>query len=257
MRSKPESITKKQLEILTLIYRFRHLHRHHLQKFLNHKSHSLIATYLKDLTGRNIIGRHYSKTIPNINKPASYYLSLNSRPLLTEYGIDQTILKRVYKEKSNSKVFQNHWLLIADLYFRFLETAKRNQAELEFLTTTDLKNYSFTPLKEPDAYIAVKSAQETKRYFLDVLDPGCPYFAVLSVINKYIRYFEGGYWQNYYEFPFPKILLIYPNFKIKRWLKRTITEKFEENDLEIPVFLGNGFGIRDRGIDHNTWEAVS
>lgn len=162
MKSKLEPVTKKQLEILILLYSFRYLNRHHLQKFLHHKSHSLITTYLKDLTDRDIIGRNYRKTLPDINKPATYFLSLNSRPILIEHGFDETVLKRVYKEKSNSKAFQEHWLFITDLYFDFLETAQRNKAELKFLTATDLKNYAFTPLSQPDAYIVVKNKKQKK-----------------------------------------------------------------------------------------------
>lgn len=256
MKSQPESVTKKQLEILILLYRFRYLNRHHLQKFLNHKSHSLITTYLKDLTDRNIIDRNYSKTIPNINKPAIYFLSLNSRPILIKHGFDEIVLKRVYKEKSNSKAFQDHWLFVADFYFRFLETSQRHKAKLTFLTATDLKNYRYTPLKEPDAYLVVKDRQEIKRYFLEVLNPGDPYFVILSIINKYIRYFEEGYWQDHYEYPFPKILIIYPNLKIKKWLARTIEEKFEENEVEFPVYLANRSRIKNLGIDNHTWEAA-
>jgi hypothetical protein len=256
MKSQPESVTKKQLEILTLLYRFRYLNRHHIQKFLNHKSHSLITTYLKDLTDRNIIGRHYSKTIPNIYRPATYFLSLNSRPILIEHGFDEAVLKRVYKEKDNSKAFQDHWLFIAELYFHFLETAQKHKAKFQFLTATDLKNYAFTPLKQPDVYIVVKAKNETKRYFLEVLNPSDPYFAVLSLVNKYIRYFEEGYWQNHYDYPFPKLLIIYPNLKAKKWLTRTIEEKFEEHDLEFPIFLANRKRIQNQGIDDQTWEAA-
>ncbi|SRR3990167_11107228 len=256
MKLIPEPVTKKQLEILILLYRFRYLNRTHIQTFLHHKSHSLITTYLKDLTDRKIINRIYSQTIGNINEPAIYYLGLKSRPILEKAGCDPIQLKRVYKEDENSLKFQKHWLFIADLYFCFLETAHKNNAELQFLTATDLKNYAYTPLPRPDAYITVKDNKQTKRYFLEVFDDGDPFFAVLSKINKYLRYFEEGYWQDHQKHPFPKILFIYPNPKIKKWLVRTIAEKLEDQDIDISFFLGSRASIQQDSITGQTWEAA-
>jgi len=116
-----EKITPKQLEILLLLYRFRFLNRTHIQKFLNHKDPRRINTWLKDLTERNIIGQRYSRKLLANTKPAIYHLSTKSRKiLLTQRGINEKLLKRVYREKTRSERLIRHCLLVADIYF-FLE----------------------------------------------------------------------------------------------------------------------------------------
>ena len=64
-------ITKQQRAIITLLYEYRFLHRHHIQTFLNHKSNARVALWLKDLREKGYIDWHYSKTsLVTKNTPA-------------------------------------------------------------------------------------------------------------------------------------------------------------------------------------------
>lgn len=256
MKSIVDPITNKQLEILLLLYRFRFLSRTHIQKFLNHKSHTLITTWLKDLTDRNITNRIHSKTLVDINKPAIYFLGLKSKPILTERAdIEAATLQRVYREKNSSQIFRNHSLFLADLYFHFLEAAKQNQARLEFFTATDLLRYAYVPLPRPDGYIVVKEKNKAKRYFLEIIDDGTPFFSVKTKVKKYTNFYKEEYWQNY-KHDFPKVLFIYPSAKVKRWLRRVIPELLEKEALDISFFLGSRERIQQAGITSETWEAA-
>lgn len=257
MKSTVEPITNKQFEILLLLYRFRFLSRTHIQKFLNHKSHTLITTWLKDLTDRTITNRIHSRTIGDINKPAIYFLGLKSKPILMEKAnLEAATLQRVYREKNSSFVFRNHSLFLADLYFLFRDIAQQSQAELEFFTATDLLKYAYVPLPRPDAYIVFREKDKTKRYFLEVVDDGTPFFAVKTKIKKYINYYKEEYWQKNYQYPFPKILFIYSSEKIKKWLKRSIPELLHEEDPDIPFYFGSRESIQQVGITPETWEAA-
>ena len=73
------NITKKQLEIITLLYRFRFLNRLQIQKLLNQKQKNRINYWLKDLYDKKIIGRNYSKKFGDNIKPAVYYLKTKSK----------------------------------------------------------------------------------------------------------------------------------------------------------------------------------
>ena len=104
-----ESVTNKQLEILILLYRYRFLNRIHIQHFLNHKNHSRITPWLKDLTTKKIINRIYSQTQENINKPAIYYLANKSKHILkNNEECNPKVLDRVYREKYRSETFRSH-----------------------------------------------------------------------------------------------------------------------------------------------------
>ncbi|MEO8582122.1 MAG: replication-relaxation family protein [Patescibacteria group bacterium] len=257
MKITPELVTPKQLEILLLLYRFRFLNRIQIQKFLNHKSHTLITTWLKDLTDRQITNRIYSQTVGDINKPAIYYLGLKSRHILkNQKDCNPALLLRVYREKSSSQAFQEHWLFMADLYFCFLAITQKQNSELQFFTTTDLANFGYVPLPLPDAYILVKDKKESKRYFLEVIEETVPHFAIRKKIDQYVNYYKAGYWQNHVKHPFPKVFLIYPNQKVKNLLLRTIPEKLDKAEVDMSFFLGSKKEIKENGIQASTWETV-
>ena len=70
-------LTKKQAEILTLLYTYRFLNRIQIQALMNHKDKKTINIWLKDLTEKNYIHRIYSTHFLEKTKPAIYYLGIN------------------------------------------------------------------------------------------------------------------------------------------------------------------------------------
>lgn len=254
---KIEQITNKQLEILVLLYRFRFLNRTHVQQFLNHKNHSRITPWLKDLTDRQIINRIYSQTIGDINKPAIYYLANKAKQILKDdERCRPEILNRIYREKHRSEAFRNHWLFMADMYFHFQLAAQKQNATSNFYTATDLTNIAYTPLPLPDAYITIKDFRGTKRYFLDVFNDNTPMFAIKRRILQYTNYYLANYWQDHNKYPFPKILLICPSVRIQKSLLRFIPQVLEDEEAEISFFLGLKDNIQKDGLGQDTWESV-
>ncbi len=253
-----ETVTNKQLEILLLIYRYRFLNRNHIQQFLNHKDHSLIIRYLKDLTDRQILNRIYSTQRTDINSPAIYYLATKSKSLLKDYEkCNPDVLGRVYREKYRSEAFRKHSLFLADLYFKFQEAAQKQKAVCHFYTATDLSSIAYTPLPLPDAYITIKEGKKhIKRYFLDIFNEGMPMFAIRRRIYQYCRYCNGSFWQDHNKDPFPKILLVCPTLRVQKSLLRSIPKILEEEDADISFFLGLQGGIQKRGIQSDSWETV-
>lgn len=253
-----DTLTDKQLEIVYLIYRFRFLNRIQIQQFLNHKDHSLIIRYLKELTDKQILNRIYSTTRANINTPSIYYLGTKSRLALKDHNkCNPDVLGRVYREKYRSDSFREHSMFIADLYFHFQKAAEQESSVCHFYTATDISTVAYAPLPLPDAYITITNGKKhIKRYFLDVFLDRMPMFAVRRRINQYCRYFNGNYWQDHNKDPFPKVLLICPSLRIQHSLLRSILQLLEVEDANISFFLGLKDDIKKRGIQSDTWETV-
>ncbi|MEP7167421.1 MAG: replication-relaxation family protein [Candidatus Woesebacteria bacterium] len=251
------SITPKQTQLLLLLYRYRFLTSLHLQKFLNHKSHTLINHWLTDLVERNIIGKIDLKKFGIItSKPSLYYLGLKSRVILSEMKeCRPDLLERVYQEKRRSVAFRQHALSLADLYFQFLEAASKQRATLQFFTKTDIADFAYAPLPFPDAYLIIKGEQ-THRYFLELIDGAEKWFVVDRKIKRYISYYQKEYWQNHVKVPFPSILVICPNVKLQRHLQLLVTEELERDDVEIAFFFSIHADIQERGIQPDTWKAM-
>ncbi len=254
-----QKITPKQTDILLLLYRYRFLNRIQIQKFLNHKSNTRISQWLKDLTDKKIINRIYSQKRQYMNTPAIYYLGLKSRyHLLENEDCNPILLKRVYQEKGRSERFMDHWQFVADLYFHFLKVAEEQKSTVQFLTATELADFAYTPLPLPDAYITVSESKDVvKRYFLAVIDKKTPPLVLENQIKSYCRYYRGNYWQDNYQYDFPKILLICPNAFVKNLIAGFILENVDGNRLPVEFFLALKPDIQKRGFQLDTWEGIS
>lgn len=124
-------ITKKQEEIVTLIYQYRFINRKQLQRFLNHKDARRINTWLKDLVEKKYLGRIYSHKLLENTKPAIYYLNNNGIIWIRyekgmEYGADAEqleikYLKKFYEDKHASVTFINHCITIFEFYLQLKE----------------------------------------------------------------------------------------------------------------------------------------
>jgi hypothetical protein len=231
------NLTKKQLEILTLLYRFRFLNRSQIQKLLNHKKISCINLWLKDLYGKKIIGRNYSNKLGDNIKPAIYYLKTKSKSYLKDQlEKDDKLMKRIYGEKNRSQKFINHCLLSADFYLNLKKSYMPE--EIFFYTKVDLVNYSDLPLNHPDAYVAIKKDKKINRYFWEIIDEDTPRFVIRSKIKQYLEYYGANIWQDNTNHPFPKILILCPNDLIKKYLHSFIPRIMEEeNQEEIDFYL--------------------
>lgn len=232
------SITPKQLEILILLYRFRFLNRLQLQTLLHHKDTKRINTWLKDLTDKKVIGRHYSTKLKENTKPAIYYLMTKSKTLLIgNLGIDEKLLlKRVYREKIRSQKLIDHCILLANFYLDLIKTA--TDEKIHFFTKTDLSTHYYLPFNRPDAYIAREKGKTIKRYFLEIIDEGTPRFMIRKKIEQYIEYYDANTWQERTGHPFPAILFLCPNDLIKDFLHKHLTQVMEEEaQVEIDFYL--------------------
>ncbi len=253
-----ESITPKQTEILLLLYRYRFLHSIHIQKFLGHKSHTLINQWLSDLTNRNIIQKIDVKISGIItSKPSIFYLGTKSRQILkNNEKCRPDLLARVYQEKRRSETFRSHCLAVADLYFHFQLAAQKQQATLSFYTSTDVSDFAYAPLPVPDAYITLEEKDQTNRYFLEFIDGGEKWFVVDRRMRQYISYFKKKYWQEHVKLPFPSILYICPHKKLQIHLNTLIPKELEAEEVEIDFFSGIFADIQERGIQEDSWQAI-
>jgi len=225
------NITKKQLEIIILLYRFRFLNRLQIQQLLNHKKISQINIWLKNLNDKKIIGRNYSNKLGENIKPAIYFLKSKSKNyLIDQLEKDEKMMKRIYGEKNRSQKFINHCLLSADFYLSLKKS--HLPEEIFFYTKIDLLNYDGLPLSHPDAYVATKKGKRIKRYFLEIIDEGTPRFVIRAKIKQYLEYYNANTWQDNTNHPFPKILILCPDDSIKKYLHSFIPRIMEEEDQE-------------------------
>lgn len=252
------SITKKQKEIILYLYKFRFLNTNQIQKLLNHKNSNRTLSWTKDLIEKKCINRHYDrKSFEDNTKPAIYYLGSKARYILkSEKNLELVQLEYIYSEHRREKKFINHSLFIVTVYL-FLLLQKEDNEELTFFTKTDLNDYEYFPQPLPDAFIAVKGQNTTKRYILDLFDEYTPPFALRQRVRKYLEYAENSDWdENTDNAPLPTILIICPTESLKTHINiytKSLLEKTYED--KISLFLTTKARIIN-GDKNNVWQKV-
>jgi len=245
-------LTTKQTEILTLLYRFRFLNRNHIQPLLGHKHHSRILNWLNELTDLKLINKSYDKSF--VSEPAVYRLDKTGRKYLKDNSkLNIKPLARVWRETKYSPQLQKHCLFLADTYLSLLDFAAKIKSELHFNTKTDLYGVANLIDPKPDAYFALEN-QTIKRYFLDILDD-LPPVILRRRVKAYFKYFDSDEWQDNTDKPFPDIILICPNNRIKNHLFFYIQNKIDE-DSEINFYLSTWETIKQKGLAKEALEKV-
>jgi hypothetical protein len=241
------SITDKQKEIMDLVFRFRFVNRHQIQRLLNHKDPKRINAWLKDLVDKGFLGRIYSHKLLENTKPAIYYLNNNGIVWVRynkseEYtgedlGLDIKYVKKFYQDKHASLTFINHCITLCEFYVQFKEYERkdnknRKKPKLEYYFETksemwitrqrELYGKDFNEVKPyiPDLYLEKfkdpeGSRMESTTFFIEVFDPKVPRYAIKYKIQQFVKLKEDEKeWKNRYtgmDGRFPTILLIFPN----------------------------------------------
>ena len=252
-------LTKRHIEILTHLYRFRFLNRLQIQKLLGHKHFNRIIIWLNQLTTQGYIRKRYNPKTVTIG--AVYSLGTKGRKYLLEKPkekgsqIHPQLLNRIWREHTLSDQFRTHCLFLADIHLSLVELVKTTGATLYFYTKTDLYNHDYLLNPHPDAYIAIKEKNgKTKRYFLDLFDPLPPRMILRRRVKQYVDYFDENDWQEATKHPFPQVILISPEERSKRYLKRYIQTVIEYSDIEF--YLSTWDAIRTKGLRRDILEKI-
>lgn len=251
-------ITERQKEILEYLHKFRFLNTHQIQQLLNHKNRNRTLSWIKDLIEKKCINRHYDrKSFEDNTKPATYFLAPKARYILkTTLNLELEQLEYIYSEHRREKKFINHCLFLVDVYL-FLLSQKEAQEELKFFTKVELSGYEYFPQPLPDAFIAVKGKDITKRFFLDLFDEYTPPFALRQRVRKYFEYSENSDWdENTNNTSLPSILFIFPTESAKKHINhyaKSLLEKTYED--KISLFLTTKSKIQ-AGDKDNVWQKV-
>ena len=214
-------LTKRQQEILKLLYRFRFLNRIQIQTFLGHKDYKTINLWLRDLREKQCIDWIYSTHYAERTKPAVYYLGLNSIRQLrqltrtNEDGERQLAypvaeLRKRYRESTRSQTYIDRCLLLADCCVR-LEQQNRSgvdnadgrityfyQTEADYLCDSSYYHLILDgELIRPNLifckgkYDEQSEGEETlESYILEVFDPTLPRYRIKKRLDNYMQFLE-------------------------------------------------------------------
>jgi len=252
--TKRTTIKPRQKEILMLLYKFRYLNRKQIQPLLGHKHHRLIQEWLNDLVFKKLIIQDYDNKLAP--QPAIYSLDNKGKRYLKKLS-DLKIkpLNGIWRVTKYKDQLKTHCLLLGDIYLSLLDLAKKNNVALDFRTKTELYGMLHLIFPSPDTFFALKDkAGKARRYFLDIFDD-VPPVLMRRRVKQYFEYYNSDEWQDNTGQPFPEVILVCPNHRLKSHLNFFIQNKLSD-DSELAFYLTTKEDILTQGLNKNTLEKV-
>lgn len=252
-------LTKKQQEILKLLYRFRFLNRIQIQAFLEHKDPKTINLWLRDLRAKGYVEWIYSTHFAEKTKPAVYYLALNgvrylrtlTRQSKSEDNELETVpsyppeeLRKRYKEPTRSQTYVDRCILVADCALALERENITNETKgkkLRFYYQTEAdyllerSYYHFVldiddePIRPHLIYCQDKLNKDGKEektlesYTLEIFDPTLPRYRMKKRLGDYVKFLddEGDEWKEQTNTEkLPIILFVCPRMSDLIYAKR-------------------------------------
>lgn len=260
------SITKKQQEIVRLLYTYRFLNRIQIQTLLHHKSHKTISVWLKDLRAKEYVTWIYSTDFTDKSKPAIYHLGINGvRYLRSTNAYPTNEIRNRYYEHKRSSEFITRSMLLADIA---IELAQKSDKIVQFTCQTSadlaLPSSAFHFLSNdcpvhPDMCYVKQSGGTKRIYLLELLDESLPRYRVRRRLKDYVDYldYDVDDWQRLSkETERPTVLFICPSVAALIYAKRR-TSKLLDNVPDrddIHIKFATLDDIRKTGFISKIWE---
>ncbi len=257
-------VTKKQKEIVELVYKHRFINRIQIQTLLGHKDYKTINLWLKDLKEKQCVEWIYSTHFAEKTKPAIYYLGINGiRYLKTRndesidyiaYPIDE--LRKRYRDSTRSQTYIDRCVLLTDCcislekareegsfpeswYFYETEADYLGDSFYHFMADSELIHPHLCFSKEQ--YEGGGESDTVGSYLLEIFDATLPSYRMKKRLTDYIKFFdeEDDYWENGTDGnPLPIILLVCPRTSdliyAKRRTRGLMAEIWEYDDEDRP-----------------------
>ncbi|MEN9327780.1 MAG: hypothetical protein RI947_588 [Candidatus Parcubacteria bacterium] len=245
-------ITKKQQDILYLLYRFRFLNRIQIQTLLHHKTFNRVNNWLKDLINKNYIGKTENVSTTINTTLSTYYLARSGIKYVKMQPICiKKYIKRAYADYARSFGFVDQSLFIADIYISLIQRYDKTSGFV-FYTRSDFTIDGI--VKELYPHFVYRKQVDNPYYIAEIFTDNKPNKAIKSRITVYLHFFTQGDWIRQ-ENP-PNILFICPSEKMEQYVYNITKKTMDEMNIDLPVFVTTEHQLRTHSIHGDVWEKV-
>jgi len=233
--NKPKRLTKQQLELLELVYKFRFVTSKLVSDKYGRQSKVVMYTRLQLLYKRELLGRHYDGLKSLRGEPASYYLLPAGIAALKAQSdperVSRRTLQAAYKDRTAKETFINESLAIFQLYNDYRRLCPE---ALSFSTKSNMTfaAFDYFPQALPDGFIRLTSTDINRYYFLEYVSSLIPPVGLYKLVKKYADYFESGEWSSQRSGS-PVVLLVCETASVLKAIQKLVTA----SDLDDNHFL--------------------
>lgn len=234
---KRSALKQGQIDILEILYKYRFGSRQLLADSLGIKSGSNLHEKLNVLMKHSFVARRYDKSFKLRGVPAAYYLTPKGlrrlQLILGSERVTDTIIKASYRDKVVSQSFVNH---VVEVY-TYSNRLQYEYPSLKVFLRREMALYSYFPANPSDAFLSLKTADGSQRFFFDVVSKDTPPSAINRRLVKYMEFFDEGGW-DVTGSDLPKLLFVLESLAAENRLRRAAHAVRSRLDLddEIEVY---------------------
>jgi len=225
---------ERQHSILIALYRYRFGTRQLLAKSLGVAAGSSLHTRLTALCNHGLVARRYTSHMKLQGKPAAYYLTARGLRVLQQIDngprVTAQLIKASYRDAQVSQSFVDHVLAV----YQWTYQLQQCHPALRVFLPREMAHYHYFPQKLPDAFGSLKTASETRRFFLDIFAASTPRAAITKTIAQYLSYFRHGGWAVTGQ-PLPALLFVVASNREQRHLQQAIRAVRQRVDCDTAV----------------------
>lgn len=193
-------LNAKQLNLLTLLYKFRFINIPLLTQYKGLKSQTTLLRNLNKLEEQRYIGRRFDLSFKIDRKSAFYYLVANGINILKEDPrFNEAILHSYYKNKSVGEIFMQHSI---DTLAVFNSIKNLYGSKFEIFTKNELSSFDDFPINKPDLFL-----RGDNEYCI-MLSHDIQPFIIRKRLAEYISHSEEEGWNSGI---YPRLLFILSN----------------------------------------------
>lgn len=201
---KLRKLTKSQLDLLKLLYKFRFATTTLLATH-RHKNPVTIYGTLQLLLKSQYIAKNYAPSYKLAGRGAEYYLTKTGiRYLRDNEQLSEAVLHAMYKNKHLGQPFIQKCLLIYKIYIQLI---RQYGSTMKIYTRAEMQGIDGFPEQLPDMYIT----SDKNTYFLDIFTENL-YYLVKKRLDALVKHYESDEWT---EDKYPTILLVFPDSSIE------------------------------------------
>ena len=223
---KQRKLTKSQLDLLKLLYKFRFATSTLLA---THRQKNPVTIYgtLQLLVKNNLVAKHYAPSYKLAGRGAEYYLTNNGiRYIRDSENLNEAVLHAMYKNKHLGQPFIQKCLLIYQIYIHLIQ---QYGSKMKIYTRSEMQGVDGFPDQLPDLYITTDS----NSYFLDIFTDNL-FYLVKKRLDALLKYYESDEWA---EDIYPTLLLVFPDSRIEAkaqaYIEKLRDDAFiEDGDLQ-------------------------
>lgn len=217
-------LTKLQLELVELVYKFRFVTAQLVSEKYGRKSKVVMYTRLQLLYNKKILGRYYDGHMRLRGESAYYYLLPNGIAALKAHSdpklVSRRTLSATYKDPAANPTFIADSLAIFQLYNQY---RKLYGEAISFSTKSNMTFdvFDYFPEPIPNGFIRHVEAGTTQYYFLEYIGAHITPVGQYKLVKKYADYVEDGKWSSRRSGS-PIILLVCETESVRKAIKKQV-----------------------------------